>query len=107
MLRPDSLGDRATLVARLARNPFRFDDAFARLLSVRVCIPLYELMSASIGDDNAAHAEPSLKRVLNFSLPPVPRDGKRIDALNRSLTLPQPKCSPAAVKAVSSCPDRG
>src|SRR5437660_12814498 len=56
MLRPDSPGHRATFVARLAQNAFGFDDAFARLLSLCIGVPFHQLMSASIGDDDAAHA---------------------------------------------------
>ena len=47
--------DGAALVARFAQDALRFEDAFARLLRVSVGVPLHELVSATIGNDDAAH----------------------------------------------------
>ena len=54
--RADLLGHRAALLAGLAQDPLGFEDARARLLGIRVRVPLDELVSAAIGDDDAAHA---------------------------------------------------
>src|SRR5579859_4400629 len=54
--RADALGDRAALVARLAQDPLSFDHALARLFGQRLGVPLHRLMSASIGNNYAAHA---------------------------------------------------
>ena len=56
VLGADFLRDRAALFACLAQDALRFENAFACLVRLYICIPFNELMPASIGDDDAAHA---------------------------------------------------
>jgi len=59
--RANAAGNRAAFLARLAQDSLGFDDALACLHRVCFGIPFNELMSASIGNEYAAHGRALLE----------------------------------------------